>query len=433
MADRNWQDRAIEIVGGIGDRLSDLARRTTKPATDYLEPRLKDVAKTSSDVATQIWEDPEIIFGEDTGNPLPVSILAGLVPGGGIAEHELAGKDPGLIEGLDALPGGGSLAALGKAGFFALAKAERKEIFKKIMEILQVAPQKAQQMFEAFELMPDAAKNSWMAQFADMYKPNSGRTALLREHSKVNPDGNVQTAWGHYRDDVKSGGVIGINGGERDDLNNLLHEGGHGFDHQIQALLDPYNRLYGDIGDAGLTEDWFLKLPNAPKNLSDAYLNEPWAYDADAFKQFILNTTPQKYIDAGFTMPTNKTLVQNKMSGDEIKSAVETMNQGLQYKNNHIFTPLEHNDRQARAYAGRVLRDDLHPFDYYFNTKRRDPIGTISTEALAKAMELMPTGFQTHPLGKSLTEVLEDNPVRFYDLDFNPFVGGDLKSLAGTK
>ena len=146
-----------------------------------------------------------------------------------------------------------------------------------------------------------------------------------------------------------------------------------------------------------------------------------------------MNTTPQKYIDAGFTMPTNKTLVQNRMSGDEIKSAVETMNQGLQYKNNHIFTPLEHNDRQARAYAGRVLRDDLHPFDYYFNTKRRDPIGTISTEALAKAMELMPTGFQTHPLGKSLTEVLEDNPVRFYDLDFNPFVGGDLKSLAGTK
>lgn len=40
--------------------------------------------------------------------------------------------ETGLIEGLDALPMGGSLAALGKDGFFALAKAERKEILSKL-------------------------------------------------------------------------------------------------------------------------------------------------------------------------------------------------------------------------------------------------------------------------------------------------------------
>lgn len=426
MADRNWQDRAIEIVGGIGDRLSDLARRATKPATDYLEPRLKDVAKTSSDVATQIWEDPEIIFGEDTGNPLPVSILTGLVPGGGIAEHELAGKDPGLIEALDALPGGGSLAALGKAGFFALAKAERKEIFKKVMEALQILPQKANQMFEAFELMPESVKNSWLAQFADMSVKRPNGTQILRKHSTVIPDPNDgATHWSWMPSNRRGGGEIHIEPRLRDFLNPLLHEGGHGFDHQVNVLLDPFGSAYGGVGHSGLTKEWYDRIPDAPPELASKI--EDGVYNPSAFSKFILNSIPQKYRDAGFTMINNDVVQQD--GRNELVSAMETLNQGIKNRRNRIWEPLPAGDKNIDY--SHIKNDSMHDLPYYLGSN--DPIGRMATEAVAKATELMPTKFQTLPIGKHFAEVLEDNPVRFYDLDFNPFVGGDLKSLAGTK
>lgn len=413
MADRNWEDKAIGIVGRLGDKLSDIARRSTTPATKYLEPRLRDIAKTTSDVSMQMIDDPEIIFGQETGQPLLVDVASGLIPLGSMAEHAATGTDPGLIDGLDALPMGGSLAALGKAGFFALAKAERKEILSKIAQLMRRGTDERDKWLKVFNSLPEAVQNSWLSQFADIRHPAKNGGDLIRKHTDIG-----QTLALGETGFSPSAKRIDFEPRYQNRLNVLFHEGGHGMDDVFNTFWTPRGMLgKTNWSSSGLVDEWYHKMPSPSKELADAddYYSVPKL--RDLIKQ---SKELPAYTDAGFTQFDRFSPLAPK---DEFSSAVHTINQGLHNMRNGI-RPID---------PKYIVKDQLHGLDTYYN-KAPYPETLMSTEGVAKMMELMPFGVvQKSPVGKRFVEVVEDNPAQYFDLDFNPFVGKSLKDIGKKK
>lgn len=419
MADKNWQDKAIGIVGRLGDKLSDLARRTTTPATEYLEPRLKDIAKTSSDVAMQVYEDPEIVFGEETGQPLLVDLASGMIPLGSMAEHAATGTDPGLIDALDAIPAGGTLASLGKAGFFALARAERKELFSKLMQKLGHTPKERDSWFKVFDKMPEPVQNSYLTQFADVRHPQKlGGEVISPAHTPVQHP--HRTAFSPVTKNLYIGPEY------RNRMNVLLHEGGHGIDDVFNLMWSPRghhpNMTFVERSSSGLVDDWYDKMPPPTKNLMD----DEGYYSVDRLRDLMKKSKDlPDYSAAGFTHfdPTSPLHIPLKGGGyaDEFKSAIQTLNQGLHntFKGTNPIDPRF------------IMGDDLHDLSYYYNADF--PESKMATEGVAKSMELMPfREFQKTPVGTRLIELMEDNPAQYFDIDFTPFAA-DLKNVGKKK
>lgn len=417
MADRNWEDKAIGIVGRLGDKLSDLARQTTTPATEYLEPRLRDVAKTSSDVAMQIYEDPEIIFGQETGQPLLVDLASGMIPLGSMAEHAATGTDPGLIDGLDALPMGGTLASLGKAGFFALARAERKELFSRLMQLLGHTPKERDTWFKAFEQMPESVQNSYLAQFGDVRHPQKLGGDLISPHHTPVQDPVLGETW--FSPSSKQ---IHISPEYRNRMNVLLHEGGHGIDDVFNLMWSPRGEHptipFAGRSRSGLVDEWYDRMPPPSKNL----MNDEGYYSVEKLRDLMKKSKDlPDYAAAGFTHFDPTSPLQHGGRSDEFKSAIQTLNQGL----HNTFNGVTKIDPKF------IKDDDLHSLDYYFNVEY--PESQMSTEGVAKSMELMPfREFQKSPVGTRLIELMEDNPAQYFDIDFNPFAG-KLKNVGKKK
>lgn len=421
MADRDWQDKAIGIVGRLGDKLSDLARRSTAPVTEYLEPRLKDVAKTSSDVAMQVYEDPELIFGQETGQPLLVDLASGMIPLGSMVEHAATGTDPGLIDALDAFPAGGTLASLGKAGFFALAKAERKELFSKLMQLFGHTPKERDAWFKVFQKMPESVQNSYLTQFGDVRHPQKlGGEVISPSHTPVLDQVQHRTA---FSPDTKN---IYIGPEYQNRMNVLLHEGGHGIDDVFNLMWSPRgpkpNGPFVERSSSGLVDEWYDKMPPPSKDLKD----DEGYYSVDRLRDLMKKSKDlPDYNAAGFThfdqTSPLRIPLKNGDYADEFKSAVQTLNQGL----HNTFKGV--NPIDTRFIEG----DDLHNLAYYYNVEY--PESMMATEGVAKAMELMPfREFQKTPVGTRLIELMEDNPAQYFDIDFTPFAD-DLKTVGKKK